>query len=74
MSQDVMVHISETLDSRSRRALLAYLDEHMGVGVAALESNKPHLLFLPADISKAPPHIVLEAVRKKGYHARLVDL
>ena len=74
MSQDVMLHISETLDTKERHALRAYLDEYLGVGVAARESRKPHLLFLPADISKAPPHTVLEAVQKKGYHAKLVDL
>ncbi len=74
MSQDLMLHVSEILDSEARRSLLAYLDEQLGVGVAALNSSKPHLLFFPADISKAPPHAVLEAVRRKGYHARLVDL
>ena len=74
MAQDVMLHVSEILDSEARRSLLAYLDEQLGIGAAALNSSKPHLLFFPAGISKAPPHAVLEAVRRKGYHARLVDL
>ncbi len=74
MSRDVMLHISETLDIEARRLLSASLDEQLDVGVAARNSSRPHLLFLPADMSKARPQAVLEAVRKMGYHARLVDL
>jgi hypothetical protein len=74
MSRDLMLHLSEGLDEGERRRLLAYLDDRLGGGVDALDSRKPHLLFVPTDPEKAPPHAVLEAVRQRGYHARLVDL
>lgn len=74
MSHDILMHIDETLDTRQQQALRNTLAEQFGIDPRSHDSSKPHLLFLPSDPHKAPPHAVLEAVRQNGYHAQLVDL
>jgi hypothetical protein len=74
MSGDVMLHVKQTLDAEQRRSLLAYLNDRLGTARDAHDSVKPHLLFVSIDPAKAPPHAVLDAVRQRGYDARLVDL
>lgn len=74
MSQDVMLHVAESLNPEQRQVLLRHLEQRFGVPAPSHVSEKPHLLFCPADPAKAPPHAVLSAVRAQGYHAHLVDL
>ncbi|MCG6941425.1 MAG: hypothetical protein LJE69_09250 [Thiohalocapsa sp.] len=74
MSRDLLLHIQEPLDADARRALLAHLERSLGLTAPSHVSAKPHLLFCPADADRVPPHVVLQAVRERGYHARLVDL
>ena len=74
MTHDILLHIDETLDPQQQLELLNGLAEQFGIDARAHDSSKPHLLFLPSDPRKAPPHAVLEAVRQSGYHAQLVDL
>jgi hypothetical protein len=69
-----MLHFKETLDAEQRQSLLAYLAERLRVEATVHRSHKPHLLFVPADPTKATPHRIVDAVRKKGYDVRLVDL
>lgn len=74
MTRDILLHIDETLDAQQKTALRHELARRFAIDAAAHDSDKPHLLFLPSDPRKAPPHAVLEAVRRAGYHAQLVDL
>jgi hypothetical protein len=71
MSQGLMLHIREDLSSEELRRLTERIAREHGVNVDAQISSKPHLHFLS---SETPPHVVLQAVRKQGYHACLVDL
>lgn len=74
MSSDVMLHIKQTLSAEQRRSLLEHLKDRLRIAGDVHTSGKPHLLFVPVDPAKAPPHSVLAAVREHGYDARLVDL
>jgi hypothetical protein len=74
MTRDILLHIDETLEPPQQQVLRSGLAEQFGITPRAHNSSKPHLLFLPCDPLKAPPHAVLEAVRQAGYHAQLVDL
>ncbi|MFO7592844.1 MAG: hypothetical protein R6X15_02210 [Pseudomonadota bacterium] len=74
MTHDILLHIDETLDHQQQQKLRTALAEQFGIDARAHDSSKPHLLFLPSDPRKAPPHAVLEAVRQNGFRAQLVDL
>ena len=74
MSGDVMLHIKQALNAGQRQSLLKHLENRLRIAGDVHPSGKPHLLFVPVDPAKAPPHSVLAAVRERGYDARLVDL
>ena len=74
MYRDVMLHVSQDLSTDALRSLGAHVDRRMGVKVKAHASSKPHLFFFEADLDRAPPHAIVEAVRDYGCDAKLVDL
>lgn len=74
MPSDVMLHFKEALDAKTKQQLVTTLAERLGVSAEAHQSAKPHLMFLPADPVRSPPHRILAAVREQGYQAQLVDL
>ena len=71
MSQGLMLHIRENLSSEKLQGLTERIEREQGLKVDAQVSSKPHLHFVS---SETPPHVVLQAVRKQGYHACLIDL
>lgn len=71
MSQGLMLHIRECLSSEELQGLTKRIEREHGLSLHAQTSSKPHLHFVSTE---TPPHVLLQAVRKQGYHACLVDL
>jgi hypothetical protein len=74
MIHDVLIHTQQALNEGQRQTLLKSLGDQLGISLGVHHSDKPHLVFVPTDPQKAPPHTVLQAVREQGYQAVLVDL
>ncbi|EXJ15919.1 hypothetical protein [Imhoffiella purpurea] len=74
MTSELLLHFEESLDAETREDLIARLADQLGVSAETHQSEKPHLMFLPTDPERSPPHRVLAAVREQGYHVRIVDL
>lgn len=74
MSQELMLHFDAVLDADERESLSSRLHAEFGAQAEMRDSSKPHLLFVSVDLQKASPHQVLEAVRRWGHQAQLVDL
>ena len=71
MSQGLMLHVRENVSSEELQRLTERIEREHGFNVDAQISSKPHLHFVSSETS---PHVFLQAVRKQGYHACLVDL
>ncbi|MFA7242663.1 MAG: hypothetical protein WC091_21365 [Sulfuricellaceae bacterium] len=69
---DVMIHVSENLDSEARSALEAQMRDLDGVIAPRFNSGKDHLLVVAFDPDKSRPIELLGAIQAAGYSAQLI--
>ncbi|MCP5279785.1 MAG: hypothetical protein H6935_15735 [Thiobacillus sp.] len=69
---DVMVHVNESLDEATLRALEDEMFDNVGVVAVGHNPRRPHLMLVAFDPEVAMPASFLQPLRGHGLHAQLV--
>ncbi|MBZ0106129.1 MAG: hypothetical protein K8H84_10915 [Sulfuricella denitrificans] len=69
---DIMIHFDEILNAQQQQSI----EEELRAieGVIAPRFNKPHLLVISYNADSTSTHVLLKAVKDKGYQAQVVGL
>lgn len=71
---DITIHIDETLDSSSIRALQDELSQEPGVKNIFSNETKPHLMVVTFDSKITTSDDILASFTAQGLHAELIGL
>lgn len=71
---EVLIHVDETLDGDSLRALEASIREHAGVVSVGHNPDKAHLIVVVYDSDSTHAASLLRSAQARGLHAQLVGL
>ena len=69
---DIMIHVSDNLDTTQKHEVEAQLREIDGV--IAPRFNKDHLLLIYFNQNRTKSSVLLNSVKSSGYQAQLVGL